>query len=263
MVYSGDVATNQVQVFLFDARENASRQITTLGVRATDVNPQATISGDGKRIAFATRRKVINAADGGVELYTFDVPTGQFTQITDAPSSATAEVVSSLNYDGSLVAFSFPRVLSGSVASSDTANNSEIYLATIASRPAFGAATVLNGAAKGNEPAVIKSIAPGSITSIRGTSLASKSEQAKLTDDGALPFSVAGTYALVNGQQARMLYVSPAEISLVFPPNISSGPAEIVVTNADGFQSRATAIISSAAPGVFTHQCRYACCRTI
>ena len=103
---------------------------------------QPTISGDGRRVAFATRRRVTNASDGGVELYVLDLPTGQIQQITNAPSSATAEVVASLNFDGSLLAFSFPRILSGPVSDDDLRNNSEIYLATIAPRP-IGAALFL------------------------------------------------------------------------------------------------------------------------
>ena len=145
LVYSAEFVENQSQVFLFDARDNTTRQLTQLGSRSVDVALQPTISGDGKRVAFATRRRVISASDGGVELYVYDIPTGQTQQVTNAPSSATAEVVSSLNFDGSLVAFSFPRVLSGEVTD-DFGNNSEIYLASLAARPEFGVATVLNAA---------------------------------------------------------------------------------------------------------------------
>jgi Tol biopolymer transport system component len=98
------------------------------------VKLQPTISGDGRRVAFATRRRVVNSSDGGVELYLLDLPTGAVQQITNAPSSATAEVVSSLNFDGSVVAFNFPRILSGTVSDDDLRNNSEIYVASIAPR---------------------------------------------------------------------------------------------------------------------------------
>jgi uncharacterized protein (TIGR03437 family) len=250
IVYSSDIATNQSQVFLFDARANTSRQITSLGTRAADVNLQATISGDGKRIAFATRRKVLSASDGGVELYLFDLPTAQNTQITDAPASATAEVVSSLNHDGSRIAFSFPRVISSPAVSSDFANNCEIYLASLPSRPSFGTATVLNAAAKGNEPALTKTVAPGSIATIKGNSLAAKSEQAQLTVEG-LPLSIAGTTVSFNEFSAPMLYASPGEVTVVVPLNLSSGPVEVTVTNSDGFQSKAPANILSVAPGIF------------
>ena len=238
LVYSASIAANQTQVFMFDGRENSVRQLTQLGARVTDVNLQPTISGDGKRVAFATRRRVAGASDGGVELYLIDLPTGQVQQITNAPSSATAEVVSSLNFDGTVVAFNFPRV----------SNNSEIYVASISGRADFGIATVLNAASG------MVQIAPGSIASIRGSALAFKTETADLTDlsDGAPPFDVAGTTVMVNKRSARIFYVSPEEVVFVVPDGVVSGAAEFVVTNAEGFASKATANVSSGAPGVFT-----------
>jgi len=77
LVYSALTGPNQSQVFVFEARDNAVRQLTQLGSRSVDVKLQPTISGDGKRVAFATRRRVVNASDGGVELYLLDLPTGE------------------------------------------------------------------------------------------------------------------------------------------------------------------------------------------
>ena len=246
LVYSAEVAANETQVFLFDARDNSVRQLTQLGSRSTDVNLQPTISGDGKRVAFATRRRVTSASDGSVELYLYDIPTGQTQQVTNAPAGATAEVVSSLNFDGSLVAFNFPRLMSGPVAG-DFENNSEIYLASLAPRPQFGTAKVLNAAAQGNEPEA--RIAPGSIAAIRGTALAFKAEPQMNTDLGVV---LAGTTVKVNGHEAQMFYASPDELVFVVPDGLANGPAEFVVTNSEGFSSKAQAVIASAAPGVFT-----------
>ena len=235
LVYSAQTNPNQTQVFLYDGRDNSIRQLTQLGSRSVDVKLQPTISGDGRRVAFATRRRVTNASDGGVELYVLDLPTGQIQQVTNAPSSATAEVVASLNFDGSLAAFSFPRILSGPVSDDDLRNNSEIYLATIAPR-AIGVATILNAAAGGNEPEPTR-IAPGSIAKIRGKALISKTETPTVK---------------VNDRSAQILYASAEEIIVVVPGELASGPAEFLVTNAEGLSSRAEAIISSAAPGLFT-----------
>jgi uncharacterized protein (TIGR03437 family) len=250
LVYSALAAPNQTQVFLFDGRENTIRQLTQLGSRSVDVNLQPTISGDGKRIAFATRRRVTNTSDGSVELYLLDLPTGEVQQITNAPASATAEVVSSLNFDGSLVAFNFPRILSGPVKEDDFRNNSEIYLASITARPEFGPATVLNAAALGREPQPPR-IAPGSLATIRGSALAFKSETATVVKSD-LPFTVAGTRVIVNGEPARITYVSPEEVIFVVPDGLATGSAEFVVTNSEDFSSKAVANISTAAPGVFT-----------
>jgi len=239
VVYSAATGLNQTQIFMFDGRDESVRRLTNLGPRAVDVGLQPTISGDGRRVAFATRRRVVGTSDGGVELYVLDLPTGVFQQLTNAPAAATAEVVSSLNFDGSLVAFNFPRILSGPVSDDDLRNNSEIYVASIAPRT-VAEATVVNAAAP-----QLANIAPGSIASIRGNALALKTEE-----DGELPFSLAGTTVTVNGQAARIFYVSPGEVVFLVPSGLV-GPAEFLVTNGEGLQSKAEAMISPTAPGVF------------
>jgi uncharacterized protein (TIGR03437 family) len=251
LTYSAMTAENQTQVFLYDIRDNITHQLTRLGTRATDVNLQPTISGDGKRVAFATRRRVVVASDGSVELYLLDLPSGAVEEITNAPASATSEVVSSLNFDGSLVAFNFPRLLSGPVSDPELGNNSEIYLASLTPRPQFGAATVFNAAAKENAAGALVQVAPGSIASIKGSALALRTEATKLSG-GDPPFMLAGTTVRVNGQPARILYVSPAEVVIVVPKGLSAGSADFVTTNADGFSSKGVATISPAAPGIFT-----------
>lgn len=243
VVFSAEVAANQTQVFLYDAREDTVRQLTQLGTRSIDVPLNATISGDGKRIAFATRRRVTNATDGSVELYLYDIPSGQVDQITNAPAKATAEVIASLNFDGSLMAFNFPRMLSEPM-SEGFENNSEIYLASTVPRVQFGAATIFNAATQ--QPA---RVAPGSIATIRGTSLAFKIATA---DSADLAFEMAGTTVKVNGQAARIIYVSPEEVVFVVPDALADGPAEFVVTNRDGFSSKAPATIALTSPGIFT-----------
>ena len=243
VVYSAEPVANQSQVFLYDARDDTVQQLTRLGSRSVDVELQPTISGDGKRVAFATRRRVTNASDGSVELYLYDIPSGQIQQVTNAPQSATAQVVASLNFDGSRVVFSFPRVLSGPAAD-EFDNNSEIYLASTIPRSQFGVATIFNAATQ--QPL---RVAPGSIATIRGNALVFKTEAANSTD---LPVVLAGTTVNVNGQAARIFYVSPEEIVFVVPDGLPDGAAEFVVTNRDGFSSRAEGIIASTVPGVFT-----------
>ena len=230
------VFSAQKQLFLYDG---AVRQLTQLGSRTSDVELKPSISGDGKRVAFATRRRVTNASDGSVELYVIDLPTGQVQQVTNAPTGATAEVVSSMNSDGSLIAFNFPRVLSGPVAE-EFANNSEIYVASLLPRASFGAGTILNTA----------QIACGSIVHFRGSSLAFRTESA--TEAINPPFTLAGTTVNVNGVPARMFYASPDEVVFVVPEGLANGTGEVVVTNADGFASKAEVMVANVAPRVFT-----------
>jgi disulfide oxidoreductase YuzD len=262
IVYSADIATDSSQVFLFDGRtSNSTRPITTLGVRTTEVPLHPTISGDGTRVAFATRRPIagISNTDNSIELYTFDIPTGQFARVTNAPSNAdgfdgssrVAEVVSSLSDDGSVVAFNFPRSLSGAVTSG-LENNSEIYVTGTAARPTVGTLTVLNYASFGNEPSTTKAIAPDSIAVALGGALAFTEERAEKQPDGSFPTTLGGTTVTVNGRRAQISFVSPTQIHFIVPPQTEVGTAEVVVTNAEGFQSRGTVAVLRAVPGIFT-----------
>lgn len=270
VVYSGDVAANDSELFLFDGRTtNATRQITALGERETEVPLHPTISGDGTRIAFATRRPITitvgdpedeDNSDRSIEVYTYDIPTGQFARVTpDAPSNADGfsgstrlmEVVSSLNDDGSMVAFNFPRALSGEVETGFE-NNSEIYVTGTAPRPATGSLTILNEASFGHELETIKGIAPESRAVALGGALAFNSVQAQPQGGGTYPTSVDGTTVTVNGRPAQIFYVSPTQVNFYVPPQTELGTATVVVTNAEGFQSRGTVTVFRASPGIFT-----------
>jgi uncharacterized repeat protein (TIGR01451 family) len=262
IVYSGDIATDSSQVFLYDGRtSNSTRQITALGVRTTEVPLHPTISGDGTRIAFATRRPIagISNSDNSIELYTFDIPTGQFARVTNAPSNAdgfdgsslVAEVVSSLNDDGSVVAFNFPRSLSGTVTAG-LENNSEIYVTGTAARPTTGSLTVLNEASFGHEPSTTKAIAPDSNAVALGGALAFNTQQAPKDSNNTFPTTFGGTTVTVNGRRAQITFVSPTQVNFIVPSQTEVGAAEVIVTNEEGFQSRGTVAVLRAAPGIFT-----------
>jgi len=64
--------------------------------------------------------------------------------------------------------------------------------------------------------------------------------------------TLAGTTVTVNGRAARIFYASPDNSVFVAPDGLADGPAVVVITNADGFSSKAEAVVSSSAPGVFT-----------
>jgi uncharacterized protein (TIGR03437 family) len=254
VVYASQTAPNTTQVFLYDVRGAANvRQITSLGPRVTEVSLHPSISGDGLRISFATRRNVNGGnPDGSVELYLYDLPTATFSKITNAPASAATDVVSSLNDDGSMVAFNFPRVLSGAVTNSEMANDSEIYISTTQPRPSFGALTILNGASLGNEPATTRAVAPDSIASARGSLLANSTQQPQPLASGTFPTNVGGTTVTVNGRPAQIFFVSPSQVNFLVPPQTELGTAEVIVTNSEGFPSRGSVATVRSAPGVFT-----------
>jgi len=288
IVYAADTGINRSQIFLYDARDNSTRQITALPARADDVSLHPTISGNGSRIAFATRRNVNGGnADASIEVYVYDLQINQFVRITEAPATASGfdgttssarrmtEVVSSLNDDGSSVAFNFPRVLSGAVSDATFANNSEIYLASIqtplpaptpspsptpkptpaptpAPTPVSGALIVVNGASFGTEPATTKAIAPGSISIAFGQNLSNITAQTTRQSDGSFPQTFGGATLTVNNRAAQLLFVSPTQINFIVPAPTGFGTAQIVATNSTGAQSRGSIAIVRAAVGIFT-----------
>ncbi len=264
VAYSAETATNSTQVFYYDGRiGNVNRQVTTLGTRVTEVPLHPTISGDGLRIAFATRRALtgFSNSDASVELYTYDTPTGTFARITNVAdsdadcfdgSNAACEVVSSLSDDGSTVVFNFPRALSGTVTAG-LENKSEIYATGLVARPPFGTLTsILNQASLGHEPSPIKAVAPNSIAAAFGSVLANTTQQSQKQPNGEFPTNVGGTTVTVNGRAAQIFFVSPTRVHFLVPSQTEIGNAEVVITNADGFASKGTVPILPAAPGIFT-----------
>ena len=264
VVYSAETAPNSTQVFFYDGRSgHVNRQMTTLGARTTEVPLHPTISGDGQRIAFATRRAVtgFSNADASVELYTYDIPTRVLARITNATSgdadcfdasNAACEVVSSLNDDGSTVVFNFPRALSG-IVTAGLGNKPEIYATGLVARPPFGALTsILNQASLGHEPSPIKAVSPNSIAAAFGSALANTTQQPQKQADGTFPTNVGGTTVTVNGRAAQIFFVSPERVHFLLPSQTEIGNAEVVITNADGFASKGTAPVLLAAPGIFT-----------
>lgn len=251
VVYETTAVSNR-QLLLFDGRNGLVRQITPRGTRSADVPFNATISGDGSRIAFASRSDLVGSnPDGSVELYVHDIPTRRTLQITDAPAEAMAEVLSSLNDDGTLVAFNFARLLSGPVSDAALANNSEIYTATLPARPPFSTdATITSAPLLGSGP--VNLLAPDSIAIATGNNFAFDALQAQRQPDGSFPLNLGGVTVTVNGRPAQLFYVSPTQVNFHVPAETEIGPAEIVVTNPDGFQTRVMANIIRTLPALFT-----------
>lgn len=109
-----------------------------------------------------------------------------------------------------------------------------------------------SGAGVVNAASFIGPVAPGSIVSVFGSFLSLTTASAAATP---LPATLAGTSITINGETAPLFYVSPTQINLQIPPDISSGTATLETGpngyfngTYDGFQITVTA----SAPGIFT-----------
>ena len=252
-VFSARGPDGAAQVFMLDGRNHfAVRQLTQLGTRPADVPLHPTVSGDGNRVAFATRRSATGGGDTGVELYLHDIPTKTTTRLTDAPAGATGEVVSSLDDEGTLVAFSFPRVLADRDVDETFANNPEIFLAELPRRaPSGGGLQIFSAAVPGKAPPA-GALAGGSMAILTGRNLSLSSEAAVRRADNSFPTALRNVSVSVGGRAAQIFFVSPSQINFVVPDGLEDGPAAVSVRNHDGYELRGAVNVARAAPGLFT-----------
>jgi uncharacterized protein (TIGR03437 family) len=108
---------------------------------------------------------------------------------------------------------------------------------------------IVNGAT--NQPGPI---APGEIVVLYGSGLGPQQLTVPDPDTvGHVPSSVGGTQVSFNGIPAPVIYTSSTQVSVVVPYGVSSGGAEINVSNA-ATQSFASALVpvTGSSPGIFT-----------
>jgi uncharacterized protein (TIGR03437 family) len=96
-------------------------------------------------------------------------------------------------------------------------------------------------------------IAPDGLATIFGSNLALATASATLDANGQLPTELASTRVEINGILAPLFYVAPGQINLVVPGGLTQGTVDVVIrSTASGSTNGGTALVSAAAPGVFT-----------
>jgi uncharacterized protein (TIGR03437 family) len=89
-------------------------------------------------------------------------------------------------------------------------------------------------------------LAPGELISLFGTNLASTT-----ASDNSLPTTLGGTTVMINGEQAPLDYVSPTQINVTVPIDISNPIASIQVINSIGSSNIVSDFVGESQPGVF------------
>jgi len=104
-----------------------------------------------------------------------------------------------------------------------------------------------------NSASYQSTIAPDSLASIIGTNLATAIASATLDADGNLPIELASTSVTINGQTARLIYVSPSQINFLVPADIGSGTTTLTVSHSDTPATRTGSVtIAATSPGLFS-----------
>jgi hypothetical protein len=91
-------------------------------------------------------------------------------------------------------------------------------------------------------------VVPGSIVSIFGTNLATTTAQASVVP---LPMILVGTTVTFNGVTAPLYFVSPTQINLQVPWELSGSTVRVVVVNNGVSSPVVTLPLGPAAPGIF------------
>ena len=91
-------------------------------------------------------------------------------------------------------------------------------------------------------------ISPGALATVFGSNFALTAAGAK----APLPLSLAGVSVSVNGQPARLLYVTPTQVNFQVPWATALGPATVTVGVNGSASNAATVQVLAAAPGLFT-----------
>jgi uncharacterized protein (TIGR03437 family) len=92
-------------------------------------------------------------------------------------------------------------------------------------------------------------LAPDSIAAAFGTRLATRTDVATTLP---LPTTLAGTTVKVNGELARLFFVSAGQVNYLIPPGTPQGIASVEVTASDRTISTGIVQIAPAAPALFT-----------
>jgi len=92
-------------------------------------------------------------------------------------------------------------------------------------------------------------LSPSSIGAAFGVNLATGVEEAQTLP---LPFTLAGTTAIIGQHPVQLFYVSPQQVNFLMPRfNISAGPATLAITNSRGEVSLGSLEVVTTAPALF------------
>jgi uncharacterized protein (TIGR03118 family) len=121
-------------------------------------------------------------------------------------------------------------------------------LGSIQAAPSFTTANLMNGASFSTALA-----ANTWVSIVKGGELSATTRSWQASDfaGNALPTQLNGVSVSINGNPAVINYVSPVQVNFLTPPNLTSGTAQIQVTNNGLTSATVSAPIASTAPAFF------------
>lgn len=194
---------------------------------------------EGTTILTAT----VTSADGGTPTGTVSFSAGTSLLGTAALSGSNASAAATLKIAGVQLAVGANSITAQ--YNGDTSYDGATAAAGLTITSASNGAPSVTGVS--NAASFTQAFAAGAIISVFGRQLAPATTS---TPGLPLPTMLAGTSVTVNGVAAPLYYVSPAQLNVQIPYEVTAGTATLKVNN-NGESVFITFSVSAAAPGIF------------
>ena len=180
-------------------------------------------------------------------------PTGSVTFLLGTSTLATVTLAASSEKGTSTAAFTMSGILlaaGGNTVTAQYDGDSTYDGATSSTTLTVTSATTGPPTLKSlvNAASFSQSVAPGGVLSIFGSELASATGSAPSVP---LPTMMAGTVVTINGVAAPLYYVSPGQLNVQIPYEVSAGSQVTLRVNNNGESVFANFNVSAAAPEIF------------
>ncbi|HLK47056.1 MAG TPA: IPT/TIG domain-containing protein [Bryobacteraceae bacterium] len=249
-------------IYVADANSGVIRKVTPGGGSISTVAGTGSngYSGDGGKATQAMLNHPHGVAvDAAGNIYIADTLNSRIRMVTPDGSIRTIAGVGGIGYSGdsgdaTRAALNFPTALAvdaaGNVYVADTQNSAIRVLKPTAILTGPPTVTGVNGASDfGAFPAV----APGSWIEVHGANLAGNARQWAASDfnGSQAPTSLDQISVTIGGQHAFVYYISPAQINVQVPSNVTPGLQSLTVTTPAGTSQPVNVTVNATQPGLY------------
>jgi uncharacterized protein (TIGR03437 family) len=185
------------------------------------------------------------SANGGTPTGTVTFATGAYSLGSATLSGSGAKAVASLTLSAVQLAVGANTITAQ--YDGDTSYNGATATASVTVTSAANGPPTVGGVA--NAASYTQAFAPGGILSVFGTDLAPAIGIAQTVP---LPTMLAGTIATINGTAAALYYVSPTQLNIQIPYDVSAGSTATLRVENNGESVFYTFTVAATAPAIFS-----------
>ncbi|HXM42256.1 MAG TPA: protease pro-enzyme activation domain-containing protein [Bryobacteraceae bacterium] len=214
---------------------------TPVGVTMKLAASSTSVTFSGTAVLTAT----VTSGNGGTPSGTVAFSTGTFALGTATLSGSGASATATLTVSGIQFAAGVNSITA--TYSGDTSYYGETATASVTVTSPTNGAPAIGGLS--NAASYTETFAPGGIVSVFGTNLAPASASAPTIP---LPTMMAGTWASIGGIAAPLYYVSPVQLNIQIPYELTPGSVATLLVDNNGESTAFDFKVAANAPAIFT-----------